>query len=276
MSELKYTLDPLGRRDFENWHSDTMKGCTIILKGSDYPEITEPANDIFILDNFISKDECNAIIARMEKNPEEQFLGISGNTPRELENEAASNWKNGSTDWSLTRYAVEGDEALDLDLLLVEKFRKYFIDLEQHYHKSPYPGSPQTWEEYQNGQYPTLGNLFRIREDEGFLIQKTGVGGYYKWHVDTRNGTYRGTRRVFATCLYLNDDFQGGETIFVRQGIKVRAKAGRLVVFYSDFTHLHAGCPVTKGTKYLLFNSYMHGDMHEHDMIQIKTKKKND
>ena len=256
MSELKYTLDPVGRRDFENWHEAPLKGCTIINKGTDYLEITEVANDLFVLDNFISKTDCDAIIARMEKNPEEHYVGASGATHIEKET-GAEPWKSDSTDWKLsTRGRNDGGEAKDLDVMLAEKFRKFFIDLDNHYCKHPYTEEPQNWDSFQAGEYAGLGNTFRLAEDEGFQIQKTDEGGYYKWHFDTSNGSAKGWKRVFSLGLYLNDDYKGGETAFARQNIKIRPRAGRLVVFYSDFTHLHAGLPVKEGTKYLLFSSY--------------------
>ena len=65
-------------------------------------------------------------------------------------------------------------------------------------------------------------------------------------------------RRVMTTLIYLNEDYQGGETAFVRTGLKVRGRKGDAIVFVSalpngelDPLSEHAGLPVTDGTKYL-------------------------
>jgi prolyl 4-hydroxylase len=49
---------------------------------------------------------------------------------------------------------------------------------------------------------------------------------------------------------YLNDDFEGGETFFDRQGIKVKPQKGSAIVFPSYYTHPHQSLPVTRGRKY--------------------------
>jgi prolyl 4-hydroxylase len=49
---------------------------------------------------------------------------------------------------------------------------------------------------------------------------------------------------------YLNDDFEGGETFFDRQEIKVKPKKGSAIVFPSYYTHPHQSLPVTRGRKY--------------------------
>lgn len=49
---------------------------------------------------------------------------------------------------------------------------------------------------------------------------------------------------------YLNDDFEGGETFFDRQSVKVRPHKGSAIVFPSYYTHPHQSLPVTRGRKY--------------------------
>jgi prolyl 4-hydroxylase len=61
-----------------------------------------------------------------------------------------------------------------------------------------------------------------------------------------------------TALIYLNDDYEGGETAFVRTGLKVRGKAGDVILFHNQGTDggpnpmsEHAGLPVTNGAKYL-------------------------
>jgi predicted 2-oxoglutarate/Fe(II)-dependent dioxygenase YbiX len=53
--------------------------------------------------------------------------------------------------------------------------------------------------------------------------------------------------RAFSVLLYLNDDFQGGETAFPDLGFSCQPRKGRVLVFPSHMTH--GGNPVTAGTK---------------------------
>lgn len=65
-------------------------------------------------------------------------------------------------------------------------------------------------------------------------------------------------RRVMTTLVYLNEDYEGGETAFVKTGLKVRGRKGDAIAFVSslpdgelDPLSEHAGLPVISGTKYL-------------------------
>jgi prolyl 4-hydroxylase len=65
-------------------------------------------------------------------------------------------------------------------------------------------------------------------------------------------------RRVMTVLIYLNDDYEGGETAFPKAELQVRGRKGDALVFVSalpngdlDPLSEHAGLPVTKGTKYL-------------------------
>lgn len=49
---------------------------------------------------------------------------------------------------------------------------------------------------------------------------------------------------------YLNDDFEGGETFFDRQGIKVKPQKGSAIVFPAYYTHPHQSMIVRSGRKY--------------------------
>ncbi|HET9394651.1 MAG TPA: 2OG-Fe(II) oxygenase, partial [Nitrospiraceae bacterium] len=82
--------------------------------------------------------------------------------------------------------------------------------------------------------------------------------------IDPRAPAFRDELMVLgqrvATCLvYLNDDFDGGETAFPRLGWKYRGRPGDMLLFQNlvangqpDFSSLHAGLPPTRGEKWLL------------------------
>ena len=59
---------------------------------------------------------------------------------------------------------------------------------------------------------------------------------------------------VFASIIYLNDDYDGGETIFL-DGTLVAPKKGR-VVFFDGCYHKHGVNIVDKGTRYVIASWY--------------------
>jgi len=89
-----------------------------------------------------------------------------------------------------------------------------------------------------------------IRMKQDFpQIQKTEPGqGYHVFHYEINNTE---SRRVLATMLYLNDDFDGGETEFLYQSKRVKPEAGKLLIWPADWTHSHRGNPPLSGDKFV-------------------------
>jgi hypothetical protein len=75
-------------------------------------------------------------------------------------------------------------------------------------------------------------------------------GGFHDWHYECERGT--SMDRLLAWTLYLNDDFEAGETEFLYQNMRVVPVEGRFVVFPAGFLHTHRGNPPIKGRKYIL------------------------
>jgi len=76
--------------------------------------------------------------------------------------------------------------------------------------------------------------------------------GCFREHFDF--SPYLQFPRIATAILYVNDDFEGGETHFKTMNIKIKPKAGRLLYFRYDnpFTAEwtgHEGLPVMKGIK---------------------------
>lgn len=76
-------------------------------------------------------------------------------------------------------------------------------------------------------------------------IVRYGVDDFYRLHKDDRPG---GKRRLSIVC-YLNDDFDGGETVFPKLDIRVQPHAGMAVLF--DSTLLHGAEHVSRGEKFV-------------------------
>ena len=74
-------------------------------------------------------------------------------------------------------------------------------------------------------------------------------GGYHNWHYE--DGSLESSARQFVVQVYLNDDFDGGETEFLYQQRREEAVAGDVLMFPAAFTHTHRGNPPLGGNKYL-------------------------
>lgn len=66
-------------------------------------------------------------------------------------------------------------------------------------------------------------------------------------------------QRVATVLIYLNEDYEGGATVFPRINFSFKGKAGDALIFWNlteqgepERASLHAGAPVTSGSKWLL------------------------
>jgi len=69
----------------------------------------------------------------------------------------------------------------------------------------------------------------------------------------------RNGQRIVTFLLYLNDDYDGGETDFPKLGFSHRGRTGDGIYFINalpdmqpDVRTLHAGCPTTRGEKWII------------------------
>jgi len=92
-------------------------------------------------------------------------------------------------------------------------------------------------------------------QDTGFRLQKYRKAvGYYRTHVDGtpwEGGNAVGTR-VLGAVIYLNDVAVGGETAFPAHNCKVSARAGRIVLFPTNWTHPHSGSTPISEDKWMI------------------------
>ena len=85
-------------------------------------------------------------------------------------------------------------------------------------------------------------------------------GQAYGWHVDQRltfaggGSECQADNRLISAVVYLNDDFEGGETEMF--GRTWAPKAGQALFFPSSWTYPHQALPVISGTKYAIVTWY--------------------
>lgn len=93
-------------------------------------------------------------------------------------------------------------------------------------------------------------------QGEALQILRYSQGQQYRSHFDF---VQRSDNQRFKTALvYLNEDYEGGDTLFVKAGLKVKGQTGDALLFVNslpdgsvDSMSEHAGLPVERGTKLL-------------------------
>lgn len=87
-------------------------------------------------------------------------------------------------------------------------------------------------------------NLQWYRADEG---------GYPYWHCEQypRDASCETLHRHLLWTLYLNDEFEEGETEFMYQDRKIKPQTGSLLIAPAGFTHTHRGNRPKGGDKFI-------------------------
>lgn len=77
-----------------------------------------------------------------------------------------------------------------------------------------------------------------------------GEGGYPYWHCELypKDAQAETLHRHVLWTLYLNDEFEEGETEFLFQGRKIAPRTGSLLIAPTAFTHTHRGNRPQGGT----------------------------
>jgi prolyl 4-hydroxylase len=97
-----------------------------------------------------------------------------------------------------------------------------------------------------------------VRAGEPVQVLSYAPGQQYREHSDALPNVAPGQQRVLTFLVYLDEDYEGGETVFPAIGLKVRGRSGDGLLFRSaasdgtpDPRAVHAGLPVTRGVKHV-------------------------
>jgi predicted 2-oxoglutarate/Fe(II)-dependent dioxygenase YbiX len=96
--------------------------------------------------------------------------------------------------------------------------------------------------DYANVHSTDIGSLMPLS------ISKYSTGKSMGPHVDDYGN---GDDPNISVVLYLNDNYEGGEIYFKEQNIKIKPKAGSIVIFPSVEPYYHESLPVISGIKYM-------------------------
>lgn len=98
-----------------------------------------------------------------------------------------------------------------------------------------------------------IGNSVAIGLNELFRFYKYQAGQQFKTHQDESYIRNETEASYYTLMIYLNDDFEGGETTF--ENVIITPKQGTALIFLHNLTH--AGTAVEKGIKYVLRTDIM-------------------
>ena len=95
-----------------------------------------------------------------------------------------------------------------------------------------------------------------VRQAEALYVMRYTPGQEYKPHLDALAALKN--QRAWTAIAYLNEEYEGGATVFPQLAISVRATTGDVLIFRNvdseggpDFRLRHGGEPVTKGVKWI-------------------------
>lgn len=95
-----------------------------------------------------------------------------------------------------------------------------------------------------------------VRQGEALYVMRYTPGQEYRPHHDALAGLRN--QRQCTAIAYLNEDYEGGATVFPKLSISLRANAGDVLIFDNVDAEgqphplmLHAGEPVTQGAKWI-------------------------
>jgi hypothetical protein len=172
--------------------------------------------------NFIDSSLCKYIIDNFDYYQNIDAVFCSG---EQMKNTCA-----GRFDWSINLNAMQAH---------MSELPQDFLNQQLSY----------AWNEYTT----IFGNL-RDNSPHYSLTQKvqktpTG-GGYHVWHDE--NGNQSVSDRVAVWMIYLNDDYEGGETEFLYYKKRIKPERGKLLIWPAGYTHTHRGGMVLSGNKYVV------------------------
>lgn len=201
-----------------------MGHCLKLYKGTIMEKERLDGDQIFLIHDFLTEDECQSYIALSEElQYDDAPISTAGGfvMRKDIRNNA--------------RVIYDNEECAKL------LFEKAAIHL------------PSEW---------FVWKLFEF--NERFRFYRYDVGQRFAPHTDGYFQRDNGDRSQFTFMIYLNDDFEGGGTTFLKirnqstgkSPLRVQPRTGMALVFYHHV--VHEGEPVTQGRKYVLRTDVMY------------------
>ncbi|WP_118974672.1 prolyl hydroxylase family protein [Taibaiella koreensis] len=172
-------------------------------------------SEIYTIDQFLSEAECDQLIAQAETT------GFQ---------EAKVNIDGGQKMMKMIR---DNERILYTDQLMAFKL----------------------WKKLRPYIRPTIGNTYAIGLNEMFRFYKYSPGQRFKMHRDGRYQRNETECSYYTFMVYLNDDYEGGQTRF-ESGEYVAPRKGTALIF--EHSLRHEGARLEAGNKYVLRSDIMY------------------
>lgn len=181
--------------------------------------------------NVLSAEECDNIINWYNDNLDKEFRSLTGDSDSK------------SVSHIRTSNSIMVPLKSKIDLILATAINKTIL---------AYIQTIDTKYKLKDGRSWTR-NLPEKLKSEIFIINRYDKDQEYKWHIDRGYDGYSeedhpARHREFSVVIYLNDNFEGGETEF--QFTSVKPQKGACLIFPSNFMYSHCARPVKNGVKY--------------------------
>lgn len=177
---------------------------------------------IFVIDSLFSYQECVEEISQAES------FGFQSQTFQSFQNTEVRN------------RAFIDDEAKAQKIW--QKIYSSFPSLVEFFDKKMF----SALNSYEN--YIPIGLNSRLR------YYKYGIGELFPPHIDIYHQKSEKIRSFLTLIVYLNSDFEGGETRF--EATTIVPKAGKALIFQHELTH--QSLPIKKNCKYVLRSDIMY------------------
>jgi hypothetical protein len=115
--------------------------------------------------------------------------------------------------------------------------------------------------------YTKMYNIGELRYWEATNFIKYGPGQHFQEHHD-HGFSYN---CVVSLVAFPNDDYEGGELNFRLQNTTIKATAGDLYIFPSNFMYPHRAMPVKSGTKYSMVTMLDYSDKFHNPAFMVET-----
>lgn len=218
-----------------HYNQDTKEGDKYSLKSvSDHSEV-------YIVENFLTMDECDQLIALLERSNKKHIGFTSSLTAKHITSfrELSSNNAKKSIDMDLNDFYIYreldddgklfsafNDKIKSRLMLIVKNFMVYYV----------WPGDVRDY---------GISDI-TLRK---YIPGTCGYSYHNDYLYNIRDGK---GQRFMSFVLYLNNVHQGGETKFLHYNVSVQPIKGRLLIFPPTHLHIHTGMPPISGPKYII------------------------
>lgn len=183
-------------------------------------------NFIYEYQNFVDDEICDSFIELIEHEKNSIISNNKSSSKNKVRNNIAFNITDLSNEYNFVKIVD-----MEASKLISKSITNYYDD---------------------NTLVNKYSDLFSSKDKDysmKLIYRFYDENDYYNWHVDsTKNGNF-----VLSVIIYLNDDFDGGATLFLNDKIKVKPKKGSVLIFPCDMRTIHKGTKVTSGTKKIIW-----------------------